>query len=153
MKMNVKGNDNFRTPDHIFKQLNDIFNFTLDAACTTEDCKCERGLFYDDGIDALKMSWGGNVYSAIHLLAKRPNLSQRHIMKSSTANVPLSLWSCPRTAWTAAPSTNTYTNNSIMKFWKAVSASLIQLPEKQRKEITPEQLLFILRKVSQDDRS
>lgn len=27
MKMNVKGNDNFRTPDHIFKQLDDIFNF------------------------------------------------------------------------------------------------------------------------------
>ena len=59
MKMNVKGNDNFRTPDHVFKQLNDIFNFTLDAACTTEDCKCKHGLFYDDGIDALKMSWGG----------------------------------------------------------------------------------------------
>lgn len=57
--MNVKGNDNFRTPDHIFKQLDDIFNFTLDAACTTEDCKCERGLFYDNGVDALEMTWGG----------------------------------------------------------------------------------------------
>lgn len=59
MKMNVKGNDNFRTPDHIFKQLNDIFNFTLDAACTTEDCKCPSGYCFDTGVDALKMSWGG----------------------------------------------------------------------------------------------
>lgn len=62
MKMNVKGNDNFRTPDHIFKQLNDIFNFTLDAACTTEDCKCPSGYCFDTGVDALKMSWGGRVF-------------------------------------------------------------------------------------------
>lgn len=59
MKMNVKGNDNFRTPDHLFDQLNRIFNFTLDAACTREDCKCNTGYYYDAGIDALKMSWGG----------------------------------------------------------------------------------------------
>lgn len=59
MKMNVKGNDNFQTPKHLFKQLNDIFNFTLDAACTREDCKCNTGYYYDAGIDALKMSWGG----------------------------------------------------------------------------------------------
>lgn len=57
--MNVKGNDNFRTPDHIFNQLNDIFNFTLDAACTLEDCKCFKGFYHDEGIDALKISWGG----------------------------------------------------------------------------------------------
>lgn len=59
MKMNVKGNDNFRTPDHIFSQLNRIFNFTLDAACTTEDCKAPRGLYYDKGIDSLSRTWGG----------------------------------------------------------------------------------------------
>lgn len=60
MKMNIKGNDNFQTPDHIFDQLNKIFNFTLDAACTTEDCKCASGLCSNIGIDALKMSWGGD---------------------------------------------------------------------------------------------
>lgn len=57
--MNVKGNDNFRTPDHVFNQLNSIFNFTLDAACTFEDCKCSKGFYHDEGIDALKISWGG----------------------------------------------------------------------------------------------
>ena len=59
MKMNVKGNDNFRTPNSLYEQLDRIFNFTLDAACTTEDCKVEKGFYFDKGIDALKMSWGG----------------------------------------------------------------------------------------------
>ena len=57
MKMNVKGNDNFRTPDKLFNQLNDIFNFTQDAACTTENCKCLHGFCYDLGLDALQQSW------------------------------------------------------------------------------------------------
>lgn len=59
MKMNVKGNDNFRTPQPLFDQLNQIFNFTLDAACTMEDCKCEKGFFFDQGINALEQNWGG----------------------------------------------------------------------------------------------
>ena len=59
MKMNVKGNDNFRTPDNIYKQLNNIFNFTLDSACTTEDCKAPKGLYHDKGINSLEVSWGG----------------------------------------------------------------------------------------------
>lgn len=104
MKMNVKGNDNFRTPQRLYDQLDKIFNFTLDAACTKEDCKAPRGLYHDEGVDALACSWGGNVYSAIHHLAKRLNLSQRHIMKLSTANAPLSLWCCLQTVRTAAPS-------------------------------------------------
>lgn len=57
MKMNVKGNDNFRTPQNLYNQLDRIFNFTLDAACTTEDCKCPRGLYYDKGLNALNCSW------------------------------------------------------------------------------------------------
>lgn len=57
MKMNVRGNDNFRTPPALFNKLNEIFNFTLDAACTTEDCLCPRGLHFDRGVDALSCSW------------------------------------------------------------------------------------------------
>lgn len=59
MKMNVKGNDNFRNPQALYDQLDRIFNFTLDAACTSENCKAPRGLYYDKGIDALQTSWGG----------------------------------------------------------------------------------------------
>lgn len=98
MKMNVKGNDNFRTPDHVFKQLNDIFNFTLDAACTTEDCKCERGFFYDNGIDALKISWGGNACSAIRRLVRKLLLSRRLITRLSMEIVRFVLWFCRATA-------------------------------------------------------
>lgn len=31
MKMNVKGNDNFRTPQSLYNQLDRIFNFTPGA--------------------------------------------------------------------------------------------------------------------------
>lgn len=64
--MNQKGNDDFQTPKHIFKQLNDIFNFTMDVACTKENClviekltTCSlyRGMYHDKGIDGLKESW------------------------------------------------------------------------------------------------
>lgn len=123
MKMNVKGNDNFRTPDHIFKQLNDIFNFTLDAACTTEDCKCKRGFFYDNGIDALKISWGGIACFAIRRLAKRPPLSKRLMMKLSTAIVRLLLWCCLQTAKTARRFSNTSKRTSFTKPYPAALLS------------------------------
>lgn len=123
MKMNVKGNDNFRTPDHVFKQLNDIFNFTLDAACTTEDCKCERGFFYDNGIDALKISWGGIACFAIRRLAKRPPLSKRLMMKLSTAIVRLLLWCCRQTVKTARHFSNTSKRTSFTKPYPAALLS------------------------------
>lgn len=59
MKMNQKGNDCFETPDEIYDQLDRIFNFTLDAACTLSNCKCEKGFYFDNGFDGLKESWGG----------------------------------------------------------------------------------------------
>jgi len=59
MKMNTKGNDNFQTPRPLFEQLHRIFNFTLDAACTSKNCLCSKGFFFDTGADALKSSWGG----------------------------------------------------------------------------------------------
>ena len=59
MKMNQKGrgNDNFQTPDFIFNQLNNIFNFTFDVACTSKNCKAIKGFFIDFGSNALERSW------------------------------------------------------------------------------------------------
>jgi len=57
MKMNVRGNDNFITPDSLSEQLDKIFNFELDVACTTDDCKCPTGFYFDKGIDALEQDW------------------------------------------------------------------------------------------------
>lgn len=57
MKMNVKGNDNFETPDSLYDQLNSIFKFTVDVACTLSNCKCKRGFYIDNGFDGLEESW------------------------------------------------------------------------------------------------
>lgn len=149
MKMNAKGNDCFETPDFLYKQLDAIFNFTLDAACTTANCKAPKGLYFDQGIDALQTSWGGNVSFVIRHSAKKLPLSQRLIMKSSTANVPLSSWYCPQTARTAARFTNTYTDNSIMTFYQDASALWIRLPVERPKVIIPALLSSISRKTSQ----
>lgn len=57
MKMNTKGNDNFRTPDFIFEQLDNIFNFELDVAADSSNAKCS--MFFSESDNALKLCWGG----------------------------------------------------------------------------------------------
>ena len=59
MNQKGKGNDCFQTPPFIFEQLNNIFNFTHDIACTTKNKLCENGFCFDLGQDALKTQWGG----------------------------------------------------------------------------------------------
>jgi phage N-6-adenine-methyltransferase len=66
MIMNQKGNDCFETPKHLFAQLDMIFDFTLDVACTSENCLVIKngvvsyGFYYDQGDDGLKESWKYN---------------------------------------------------------------------------------------------
>lgn len=64
MKRNNKGktNDLFRTPDFIFNQLNNIYKFDLDVACTSLDKKCTNGICFDLGQNALQMDWRGNIF-------------------------------------------------------------------------------------------
>ena len=91
MKMNVKGNDNFQTPDNLFMQLHRIFNFQFDVACTRENCKCEYGIFHDEGMDALTRSWGGlECFVIRHLIRKPPSL-KRLMKRLSTEIVRLLL--------------------------------------------------------------
>lgn len=52
MNQKGRGNDEFETPDYIFKQLHSIFNFEFDVACTPENKKCIMAPF-----DALKCRW------------------------------------------------------------------------------------------------
>ena len=58
MKMNQKGkgNDNFETPFYIFNQLDNIFDFNLDVACTPHNAKCVNFISHDD--NALLTNWG-----------------------------------------------------------------------------------------------
>ena len=59
MKINQKGkgNDNFETPIYIYNQLNEVYNFTLDVACTSINKKCVEGYMFDKGLDSLLLSW------------------------------------------------------------------------------------------------
>ena len=45
------------TPQDFFSRLNVLFNFTLDAASTHENAKCEKHFTAED--DGLSQDWGG----------------------------------------------------------------------------------------------
>lgn len=47
------------TPKDFFDRLNDEFKFTIDAAATEKNSKCER--FYTPKDDSLTKDWGGEV--------------------------------------------------------------------------------------------
>ena len=55
MKMNTKGNDYFETPRSIFRQLDDIFKFTLDVAANENNHLCEY--YFTEQDNALECSW------------------------------------------------------------------------------------------------
>ena len=52
--------DEWTTPKELFNELNNEFNFTLDAASTIQNSKCDK--FFTQKEDGLKQSWGGSVY-------------------------------------------------------------------------------------------
>lgn len=82
MNQKGRGNDCFQTPKFIFTQLDKIFNFEIDIACTTQNCLAPKGFYYDRSIDALQVNWGGSEHFAIRLLAKKLNLLKKLITKS-----------------------------------------------------------------------
>lgn len=115
MKMNVKGNDNFQTPDNLFMQLHRIFNFQFDVACTRENCKCEYGIFHDEGMDALTRSWGGLECFVIRHLARKQILSKRLTKKLCSGIVRFVLWFCLQIVKTVKRFNNTSKRTFFMK--------------------------------------
>ena len=53
------GSDSWQTPDDLFAKLNEVFRFTLDAAASKENAKCEK--FFTQEENALEQSWAGHV--------------------------------------------------------------------------------------------
>lgn len=51
---------NWETPPELFGDLNAIFQFTLDAAASKENAKCEA--YFDEGANALARDWPGRVW-------------------------------------------------------------------------------------------
>lgn len=68
MKVNQKGKgfDNYETPQWLFDELNERFNFQIDGACTYKNCKVKDnpyvgsrkyGYFFDNGVNGLEKDW------------------------------------------------------------------------------------------------
>lgn len=51
------GNDEWYTPDKIYRELNEEFNFDLDPCSTHENCKCEKHFTIEE--NGLLQNWGG----------------------------------------------------------------------------------------------
>jgi len=54
-----KASEEWETPQDLFDSLNTLYHFTLDAAATTENAKCQR--FFTKEDDALAQDWGGEI--------------------------------------------------------------------------------------------
>ena len=73
----VKQQDKWETPPEVFEQLNEEFNFTLDAAAETETALCDYYFTEDD--DALYQDWNNQVvfcnppYSKLKEFAHKAN--------------------------------------------------------------------------------
>jgi len=52
--------DEYETPQDLFDTFNEMFHFTLDAAATPKNAKCE--VFYTKEDDALSQDWKGTVW-------------------------------------------------------------------------------------------
>ncbi len=76
-KTGSKSQDKWQTPPAVFKQLDDEFNFTLDAAAEPETALCRRYFTEDD--NALSQDWGGETvfcnppYSQLKQFAEKAN--------------------------------------------------------------------------------
>ena len=49
--------DDWETPQELFDQLDRMFHFTLDAASSDENAKCQKHFTVED--DGLSQNWGG----------------------------------------------------------------------------------------------
>lgn len=58
--INDGGCDTFNTPLNLFNQLNNIFNFTVDTACSKSNAKVRTNFAHDNGFDGLSESWEGH---------------------------------------------------------------------------------------------
>lgn len=60
--------DEWATPQALFEELNNEFNFNLDPCATKDNHKCDK--YYTMQENGLTQNWGGVEYFAIHLIAK-----------------------------------------------------------------------------------
>lgn len=98
MNQKGRGNDCFQTPRYIFDQLNSIFNFDIDIACTSKNCLCDRGFYHDQGLNALSESWavqgGGRAFCNPPFSQKAEFIEKAH-KEVSEGNCPICVMILP----------------------------------------------------------
>lgn len=47
----------WETPQWLYDRLNDLYQFDVDLACTTKNCKASAGIYHDRNRDSLCESW------------------------------------------------------------------------------------------------
>src|SRR5690554_2509597 len=69
-------NDNWQTPDYVFKRLDNIFHFNLDAAADGQNKKAEY--FIDEELNALKIEWGHFMLTRVRAFCNPPYSRNKH---------------------------------------------------------------------------
>jgi site-specific DNA-methyltransferase (adenine-specific) len=55
--MVTKNKKDWCTPPEVFEKYNKIYNFIYDIACTSDNCLCSSGFYFDKGYNALDENW------------------------------------------------------------------------------------------------
>lgn len=63
--------DEWATPQNLFDEMNNEFNFDLDVCATDENHKCPE--YYTKEQDGLSKNWGGGEFGSIRLIHKSIN--------------------------------------------------------------------------------
>lgn len=81
--------DYWETPQNLFNQLNEEFNFTLDPCSTHDNAKCDKHYTVEE--DGLQMDWGGSQSSVTHHMVE---CQQGNGLRNATTNrLNQTLWS------------------------------------------------------------
>ena len=75
----TSNSDEWATPQALFDELNNEFNFNLDVCATEENHKCET--YFTKEEDGLSQNWGGTEYGLIRRIPRLINGLKRHLRK------------------------------------------------------------------------
>ena len=131
--MNQKGNDYYETPEHIFKQLDDIFKFNLDVACLQENAKCYD--YITESEDSLSQKWVGRCFCNPPFSKKAAFIEKAH-NEVMNGNCVLVVMICRSIRWIQKFGISLLKTNFIMKFYKGVFLLLTQQRRNRKKVIT-----------------
>lgn len=127
----MNNNDCFNTPEHVFKQLNNVFSFELDAACDSTNVKCEKGFRFDMNECGLSSSWGSNRVFCNPPFSQKDKWIQKAITEVEQGECPLCVMVLPLNCMSAEAF---YTNVIGKGYLYEILKGRIQFIDNQTKE-------------------